>query len=1136
MSETVQLDDAIARESALDCASSFIVQAPAGSGKTALLTQRFLRLLALVDTPESILAITFTRKAAAEMRGRIIEALRNAASGVRPAASFEAAIFEDACRALKRDAAMGWRLLDMPMRLQIMTVDALNSRLVNAMPVASRLGAVSIADDHTLTQLYDEAANALLDWLETPGKEAAQVRSFFAHIDGDAQRWRRQLSDLLRQREQWLPLVLANATRSGEELRMRSEQRISDLVLRRIQAVDRRLTTQQKNELLGLCVDARERQREAGRIAQDEAMLLPVWPSPDDEHALWFWQTIASHCLTKATKPDFFKRLTVTHGFPTTCVDEKARMMELLTELSAVDDLAELWAGLRELPEPRYTDERWALIEALLSILPLAAAELQLLMNQRGGIDYPALAASAVMGLNDADTGYVSDLALRLDYQIQHVLVDEMQDTSVSQYKLLMTLTEGWIPSDGRTLFCVGDPMQSIYRFRGAEVSRFLDAWAIGIGDVPLTRLTLTTNFRSDERIVSWVNQCFAVVMGQTADALMDQVAYSPSVPRPGVTETGRVQWHVGETGQVNPAEEVANIVANLREEYPDDSIAILCRSRAPLEPILSALQADGLAIDAVEMQRLTERPEITDLLAITRAIQHTGDRVGWLGLLRSSMVGLTFEEIDQVACRNDGPDESIETRIRSSLLEDLFSPLSSRHLDHFLSVLDEARSKGGSWSLRDQVEHVYCRLGGPALLKTEFELDNVVQFLDVIAALEVHGQIDGLGSLEDYLNQRRVSQIAQKPDVTVLTIFKSKGLEFDHVVLPALQRGARNNTKPPLFLEVSGALDNDPAVLFSVASPVAQRDEDKLHQLLNERERQRGYNELDRLLYVACTRARKTLHLVGSVEFKDGVARTPPAGTLLNRLWPIAKIEFHDQDGRQENIEDSQELSPWVMPVIRQLPSVWQVPVADWVKSSPIPVGTSEELEDEAVSFRWAGDNARHVGTVVHHWLQWLCGAKDPVEKLQAVRNIGQRHRRLLQIEGVPENAMDEAFARTQRALEIGVASDAGQWLLANQHEDSAAELALVAEIGYSTRRVVIDRVLRDEHGDLWIVDYKTSFHEGGDIEAFFSNELERYRAQLNAYASVIRSWYEAGGRETGPIRKALFFPYYGELREYDA
>ena len=133
-------DDHVQRDQALDIQQSWIVQAPAGSGKTGILVYRILKLLAVAERPEQILAITFTRKAAKEMRDRLLELLMGATNHVATNDAFEAQGLALAQAVLARDAEQGWQLLNMPHRLNIETIDALSARLVSSMPWLSRFG------------------------------------------------------------------------------------------------------------------------------------------------------------------------------------------------------------------------------------------------------------------------------------------------------------------------------------------------------------------------------------------------------------------------------------------------------------------------------------------------------------------------------------------------------------------------------------------------------------------------------------------------------------------------------------------------------------------------------------------------------------------------------------------------------------------------------------------------------------------------------------------------------------------------------------------------------------------------------------------------------------------------------------
>src|SRR5207253_3724806 len=128
-------------------------------------------------------------------------------------------------------------------------------------------------------------------------------------------------------------------------------------------------------------------------------------------------------------------------------------------------------------------------LEAIGGVLRPAIAQLKLVFQARGQVDFTEVAQRALLALGKE--GEPTDLALALDYRIRHLLIDEFQDTSISQYELVARLTEGWEAGDGRTLFAVGDPMQSIYRFREAEVGLFLEARRGGIGTVELEQIEL---------------------------------------------------------------------------------------------------------------------------------------------------------------------------------------------------------------------------------------------------------------------------------------------------------------------------------------------------------------------------------------------------------------------------------------------------------------------------------------------------------------------------------------------------------------------------------------------------------------------------------------------------------------------
>ncbi len=194
--------DALAREKALDPAHSFIVQAPAGSGKTELLVRRYLVLLAQVRFPESIIAITFTRKAAAEMRLRILNALEMALQP-SPLSAKEEIRWQLARKVLNHDKTMDWNLLANPNRLRIQTIDSFCQTLTRQMPLLSTLGDQLTPIDNP-DFLYRLAAQELIAHLENESPWQEALVHIFKHLDNDFNRLESLLSELLSHREQWL--------------------------------------------------------------------------------------------------------------------------------------------------------------------------------------------------------------------------------------------------------------------------------------------------------------------------------------------------------------------------------------------------------------------------------------------------------------------------------------------------------------------------------------------------------------------------------------------------------------------------------------------------------------------------------------------------------------------------------------------------------------------------------------------------------------------------------------------------------------------------------------------------------------------------------------------------------------------
>ncbi len=445
-------------------------------------------------------------------------------------------------------------------------------------------------------------------------------------------------------------------------------------------------------------------------------------------------------------------------------------------------------AALLALPPASYTEPQWDALSAMLELLPRAAGELIVVFGERGQADFTEIAQGAVRALGDPDAP--TDLLLSLDVRIKHILVDEFQDTSISQWELLESLTAGWQPDDGRTVFAVGDPMQSIYRFREAEVALFLRARYAGLGSVQLEPLRLTTNFRSQAGIVDWVNATFPQVLPGAEDETSGAVPYSPSVAHHAAQEGEAVRWHLFDA-RADEAQRVVELARAARAEYPQGSIAILVRNRGHLDHIVPALKKAGLRYRAVEIERLGEKQVVQDLYALTRALAHPADRTAWLAVLRAPWCGLTPVQLARLAEATRATLwEAMHDEDRIALLDND----ARLRLERVGGVLDTALAQRLRGNLRDRVEGAWLALGGPACCDDATELEDAEIFLDELAAEDDAGDLADHGVLA-----ARLAELYALPDmeagddaVEIMTVHKAKGLEFDTVIMPGLDRPPR--------------------------------------------------------------------------------------------------------------------------------------------------------------------------------------------------------------------------------------------------------------------------------------------------------------------------------------------------------
>jgi ATP-dependent exoDNAse (exonuclease V) beta subunit len=835
------------------------------------------------------------------------------------------------------------------------------------------------------------------------------------------------------------------------------------------------------------------------------------------------WLGIVETLLKK--DDDWREKVTVANGFPPSAKALKQRLQGLVAAMRGSEPLRAALAELRCLPVAQFEEGQWQALAALVELLPVAAAQLQTQFRESGDADYAEVGMAAQRALGEPEEP--TDLALSLDYQVQHLLVDEFQDTSVSQYTLLEKLTAGWEAGDGRTIFLVGDPMQSIYRFREAEVGLFLKACREGIGAMPLELLRLSANFRSDKGVVDWVNAAFPSVMPATEDIPTGAIPFCPSVHVKPEGDGHAVTLHpfIGR----DDLEEAAHVVRLVREaQNRGTKTAILVRARSHLNHILPALRDSGLRFRAVEIDSLAEQPLIRDLTSLTRALLHPGDRIAWLSILRAPWCGLTLKDLH--ALTGEDVHGAVWDLLRHDARIARLSANARSRLARIQGVLENTMHQRPT-SLRAWVEGAWLALGGPACAAAPADRDNAEAFFELLEEMDDGGRLDTAALTS------RIEDLHANPDpdaddsLQIMSIHKAKGLEFDVVIVPGLGRKPRtDHSRLMLWLE-RPRLGGEPDLLMAPIHATGA-DHDRTYDYLKLIDAHKSEYEAGRLLYVAATRAKSELHLLGHAGFvtENGVVelKDPESGSLLRRMWDIAHPIF-------EAAAPPTPAPDAVVEAARR-PQAIQRLVGDWSLPAPPPsvaipqLALAEMWADEVVSFRWVGDTLRNVGTVIHQMLRRIAG--DGVAAWDADRIEQQKpaYRAALLELGVPESELADATGRVATALHRTTADERGRWLLGGDHVSAACEYSLTGVDAGEIVNVRIDRTYIDREGTRWIVDFKSSSHEGADLEAFLDNERERYRGQLERYGRMLSAF------EARPVRMGLYFPLLNGWREVES
>jgi ATP-dependent helicase/nuclease subunit A len=1205
-----QQDDSAARSTALDITLSAIVEAPAGSGKTALLINRYLKLLASpsVTQPEEVLAITFTNKAAAELRERVLAQLQAAHHNLPLKDAFDRQNRDLALAVLARDAQLHWDLLIRPQRLNLRTIDSVCTEIANSLPILSAGGAPRQPTEDA-SPLYRQAAQRTLFQLGGTNPQLHDaLYKVLRHRDANLNDVERLLAGMLAAREQWGELIPLNPAELTDDaldniVRPRLERTLEAIVCAGLSRV---------LELFGESAlhQATQLAAHIGSLPawKDKQPLLSICadkriPPSDIADHLDHWLALA-HLLT--TRDGGWRsgidRGNLTHDFD--LKRDKPRIVQLIADLKSTphsEALLDALCALRTLPPTRYPEDQWQVAKSLFHVLRHSLIELQLLFAESGKCDFTELALAARQALHNDPSA--PDIALAFGLKLRHLLVDEMQDTSSGQYELIHLLTQSW-DGHNQTLFLVGDPKQSIYLFRQARVERFLRTMHDQrLGEIRLTPLRLTANFRSQATLVHAFNRTFAHIF-PTPDAAQPStptdvpfVAANPT--RPPSSLTDGLHWQPVLLDPQNPpriphplqqARNIRSVIQHWlttplpegRRATPDRpekpwSIAVLARARNHLAPIVAELKQHRISFRAVNIDSLAELPEVLDALALTRALLHPADRVAWLAVLHAPWCGLSLADL--LTLTGEGPAADPSATL-ASLVESrspLLSATGRQLLARSWPILRQSLATLGRTPLHIHVERTWRSLGGDAPLSSTQRL-NVLRFVEVLAALEAEtGRINF-----DILNARLRALYAEpgpQCSVELLTMHKAKGLEWDIVLVPSLERKGGSSTADLLtWLELDGSASNAPSILLA---PIVSRGADsaKLNDWIRSIREARENAERKRLFYVACTRAKEELHLFAAVKLDaHGELSSPIHGSLLKSVWPAAEPTFVEaaharaaqpstspldhhltqsislddlaaepafnptnntialSAAASNNLDSPSIDAPSIdapPPILHRLPLSFH-PLDRFTNPSRLNYLHAAALPHAPAFERPEGSFAvRAFGNVVHRYLQLLAerlASTTPDHLLAELPTWQPRLIASLRGEGLaPAHAGKEA-ERALRALTTALQDPIGRWILA-PHPEAASEQSLTLSSPETSAILNLraDRTfLAAAHplslgsSHIWIVDFKTGELNNRPLAAFRSAELARYQPQLETYAQVRRTL--PNGHL--PIRLGLFYP----------
>ncbi|MBI3549352.1 MAG: UvrD-helicase domain-containing protein [Elusimicrobia bacterium] len=1038
-----------------------VVEAGAGTGKTTLLTDRLLFLLLGAGVPiTGIVALTFTEKAAGEIRVRLGERLLDLLEHWKEGGElteFRRTQCEQLARELKDRFHVGAKAAadraraaveDMD-KAMIGTLHGFASRLLRAYPLQAGLDPEFRIDarGELLDELFEEQ---WAQWLDA------------------------ELGEAPPRKRQWLAALAASELETLRELAR------------------------------GLC---------APRVDFDRAL------EPPEALERWLEETAAFLDAEVAAQP------AVTGGMPKRLGAAAERLRALAkrrdADLGSADLPSGSWPKSWSVENRKECERAVALAEESSADgerLARQAAELVLpfcrafrrASNRRGIVSFDDLLIAARDLVRDH-----LDVREELKAKFSTFLIDEFQDTDPLQGEMLLYLAEKrgrgarrWADAElepGK-LFVVGDPKQSIYRFRGADLAAF-EGFVRHMTEREPKALTcaLTSNFRSCGEILDAVNAVFPRLMryaegSQPPYRAIECGRAAPAESRPRGVEFAVVAAPESGTlraDDVRDAEArwIVEWIETNAKSYQLKDIAILLRTATSLSTYLDALKERGIAYVVEAEKYFFGTQEVLDVLNLLRALDDPEDRVALTGVLRSPLVGLTDADVARIAFAR-----GLDYRRPLAVKVD-----GADRVRRLFSSLKDLRETVGRVPLAELVRRVEERFQVVELLSAAYHGEQTASNLGKIARMAERAS-DARGMTLKGFIERVAKDVAEATEegespladehfdaVRILTIHKAKGLEYPVVIVPNLAgQSVAGREKPVVRLDWSG-----PAAgihLPKAGTSMAAR-------YLHARESRREADEAVRLLYVAATRAKERLICVGAENGKTGsfaslleggrawpslagavrtdVAAAPQGETLRRRAAPADDAGIKDVDALARRWRERSRRRDALQEKPRTLAATAAGGESDSARTRPV---------DQS-----AGPGGAALGSLCHLVLQrWdFRGKADIVDAVRAAREALSRLDPIRDWDAIEREgaAILRAFLGSNTAAELSRAEILGREMPFLYGEDGTVV------------RGSIDLLYRLD-GSLFVADYKSDRYSDKELPAV----IRRHEAQARVYQEAVR------------------------------